>query len=255
MDITKVFVLDTPVAVAWEFLTDPRRVASCLPGAAITGQADDRTHTGTITVKVGPVSASYKGTVRFVRLDPASRTAEISASGRDTRGKGGADMTMTSRLSEQGPSETEVSVVSQVNVMGVLAQFGRGMIQDVSEQMFQRFVDALRAQLEAPAPEPQPSPAPTPAGAEAHASPDHEGDAAAYPNPDPQPRGWSDAAAFRPGAMPPRPASPPIEVFSFGSAVVGRAVVRAARNPAVWAAALGGALAFWALRRSRRRRT
>ena len=113
---------------------------------------DERTHAGTITVKVGPVAATYKGTMRFERLDPAARTAEIVANGQDMRGKGGADMRMTSTLIERAPGETEVTITSQVNVMGILAQLGRGMIQDVSDQMFGTFVAAARAELEKPDP-------------------------------------------------------------------------------------------------------
>ncbi len=146
--IEKSFVVKAPAGRVWEFLTDPRRVATCLPGAAITEQLDDQTYAGTITVKVGPVSASYKGQVRFERLDPEVWTAELTGKGLDVRGKGGADMRMTSRLVERGPNETEVSVVSEVNVTGILAQFGRGMIQDVSDQMFQKFTEAMRAELE-----------------------------------------------------------------------------------------------------------
>ena len=74
--------------------------------------------------------------------------AEIAAAGQDVRGKGGADMRMTSRIIERGPSETEVTVTSTVNVTGILAQFGRGMIQDLSDQMFRQFTDAMRAALE-----------------------------------------------------------------------------------------------------------
>src|SRR5512133_68807 len=151
MEISKTFLLQTPVSTAWDFLTDPHRVASCLPGAALTEERGDNTFAGAITVKVGPVSATYKGVVRFERLDPVTRTAEMRASGQDVRGKGGADMHMTSRLVERAPGETEVTVVSTVNVMGMLAQFGRGMIQDVSDQMFDKFVGAMRAQLETPA--------------------------------------------------------------------------------------------------------
>lgn len=209
MEISKTFVLRTPPAAAWDFLTDPRRVASCLPGAAITGQRDERTHDGTITVKVGPVSATYRGTLRFERLDPVARTAEISATGQDVRGKGGAEMRMTSRLVERAPGETEVNVVSQVNVMGVLAQFGRGMIQDVSDQMFGRFVEAMRSQLEGPA-----------AVAAAPSEADLAGAARSSPSP---------------GA----PAVEPLDVLSLGGTVVGRAVVRAVRRPAVWAALAG----------------
>ena len=152
--IEKRFVINAAPREVWAFLTDPSKVAGCLPGAAITGQVDERTHTGTIAVKVGPVSARYKGTVRFERLDREEGVAEIAAAGQDVRGKGGADMRMTSRIIERGPSETEVTVTSTVNVTGILAQFGRGMIQDLSDQMFRQFTDAMRAALESAADRP-----------------------------------------------------------------------------------------------------
>jgi carbon monoxide dehydrogenase subunit G len=147
--IEKRFVVAAPAAAVWEFLTDPAKVASCLPGAAITGKEDDTTWVGTMTVKVGPVTASYRGKLRFERLDAEAREAEIAASGQETRGKGGADMRMKSRVVERGPRETEVTVASDVNVVGVLAQFGRGMIQDVSDQLFRKFTEGMRRQLEA----------------------------------------------------------------------------------------------------------
>ncbi len=146
--IEKSFVVKAPADRVWEFLTDPHRVAKCLPGAAITERLDDQTYAGTMTVKVGPVSTSYKGQVRFERLDSDARVAEITGRGLDVRGKGGADMRMTSRLVERGPGETEVMVTSEVSVTGILAQFGRGMIQDVSDQMFEKFTEGMRAELE-----------------------------------------------------------------------------------------------------------
>lgn len=148
IEISKSFIVNASPDATWSFLTDPVRVARCLPGAAITNQVDERTHAGTITVKVGPVAATYKGTMRFERLDAAAHTAEIVAAGQDVRGKGGADMRMTSTLVERAPGETEVRITSQVNVMGILAQFGRGMIQDISDQMFGKFVEGVRAELE-----------------------------------------------------------------------------------------------------------
>src|SRR3954453_14314228 len=152
MEISKSFVVKAPAAAVWAFLTDPAQVAKCLPGAAVTEKVDDQTYTGTMTVKVGPVTASYRGKLRFERLDEAAGEAEIVASGQETRGKGGADMRMKSRVVAKGPSETEVTVVSDVNVMGVLAQFGRGMIQDVSDQLFQKFTVGMRRELETPTP-------------------------------------------------------------------------------------------------------
>ncbi len=151
MEITKTFSVKAPPAAVWAFLTDPHRVARCLPGAALGEQLDDKTYSGTMTVKVGPVSSSYKGKVIFERLDPSTRTAEIRASGQDVRGKGGADLQLTSSVRDAGGGQTEVTAVSQVNITGLLAQMGRGMVQDVSDQIFQMFSERMRSELESPA--------------------------------------------------------------------------------------------------------
>jgi carbon monoxide dehydrogenase subunit G len=206
MEISKTFVVKASPEATWAFLTDPRRVAQCLPGAAVTDQIDEHTHAGTITMKVGPVAANFKGTMRFESLDAAARTAEIVAKGQDVRGKGGADMRMTSRLVERGPGETEVTITSNVNIIGSLAQFGRGIVQDVADQVFEKFVIAVRGHLETPA-----APAP-PAG------------------------GGPVASAAAPAAPVAEPLTsvPPIEVFSTASGAVGRAASRAAFSPALW---------------------
>lgn len=148
MRIEKSFVVKSAPATVWAFLTDPHRVARALPGAAIQEQIDPQTYTGTMTVKVGPVSTSYRGQMRFERLDAGAGVAEIVASGQDVRGKGGAEMRMTSHVVERTHGETEVTVVSDLNVTGILAQMGRGMIEQVSDQMFQIFTDAARVELE-----------------------------------------------------------------------------------------------------------
>jgi len=155
-EIVKTFVVRSPPDRVWSFLTDPEKVASCLPGAAITGKLDEKTWQGTMTVKVGPVSSSYKGKVAFEKLDAGSRTAEIVATGQDVRGRGGADLRLTSTLLPKAPGETEVTTTSRVNVTGILAQMGRGMVQDVGDQMFQIFSQRLRAELET-APQAQPA--------------------------------------------------------------------------------------------------
>jgi len=175
-DIVKTFTVRSSPEQVWSFLTDPERVARCLPGAAITGKLDDHTWQGTMTVKVGPVSSSYKGKVAFEKLDSASRTAQIVATGQDVRGRGGADLRLTSSLVAKAPGETEITTSSHVNVTGILAQMGRGMVQDVSDQMFQVFSQRVRAELEsAPAAAPPATttsapvqaPAPVPATPEA----------------------------------------------------------------------------------------
>jgi carbon monoxide dehydrogenase subunit G len=148
MEISKTFVVKASPDAVWSFLTDIQRVAHCLPGAAIGEKLDEKTFPGTMTVKVGPVSSTYRGKVVFERLDPTARTAEIVASGQDVRGKGGADLRLTSSLKARPGGETEVTAVSLVNVTGILAQMGRGMIQDVSDEMFQVFSERMRAELE-----------------------------------------------------------------------------------------------------------
>ena len=149
MRIEQKFALKASPDRVWEFLTDPVQVAACLPGAAITSQIDDRTYAGTITVKVGPVTAAYKGTVRFERLDREHLEAELVGQGQDVKGKGGAEMRMLSRLSPLDDGGTEVAVTSDVNISGILAQMGRGIIESVSNQIFQQFAATVRQKLEA----------------------------------------------------------------------------------------------------------
>ena len=211
MEIAKNFIVKASPEEVWRFLIDPRRVAQCLPGATITEQLDERTHAGTVTMKVGPVTASFKGTMRFDRIDPATRTAEIVAAGQDVRGKGGADMRMSSRLVERSPGETEVAITSNVNIVGTLAQFGRGIIQDVADQVFEKFVGAVRAQLE------------TSAGSGAASS---------------------GTVSMVPATTPlqePVAAAPPLDM----SGVVGRAAARAAGRPLFWVGMLAVLLLFY----------
>lgn len=161
MKIQQKFVLNTPRRRVWAFLTDPYQVAACLPGAIISEKIDDRTFTGTITVKVGPVTARYKGKIRFERMDSDLYEAEIIGQGQDVKGKGSAEMRMTSRLYALEGGGTEVTIISEVNLSGLLAQFGRGMVEGVSEQLFQQFAATMRSKLEAGA-----------SGAKAHAAPE-----------------------------------------------------------------------------------
>jgi carbon monoxide dehydrogenase subunit G len=219
----------------WAYLTDPYRVAPALPGAAITEKTGEGTWNGTITVKVGPVAARYKGTVRFESLDAAARTATIVAKGQDLSGRGGADMKMESRLSEKTPGETEVAMVSEVNVTGIMAQFGRGLVQDVSNQMFQKFTEAARTELEKPEPAAA-LPAPFD-GSAVVATASLESPIAAL-GATPMvvaPSASASPPAAASGAAPAPPAAaPPIEVVSFGTKILARAVGRMMRKPTFW---------------------
>ena len=248
----------------WAYLTDPYRVAPALPGAAITEKTGEGTWNGTITVKVGPVAAKYKGTVRFESMDPAARTATIVARGQDLSGRGGADMKMESRLSEKTPGETEVAMASDVNVTGIMAQFGRGLVQDVSNQMFQKFTEAVRAELERPdeaLPE-APAPAPPVAGPAAHAVDAAAPSAAAPAAPTAPPIAPTSVSGTAATASPPspsaspsaprapapaRPPAPPIEVFSFGGKILARGAGRMMRRPLFWVVVVGAAALIYRL--------
>ena len=229
LEITKRFSVKAPVAEVWAFLLDPHRVARCLPGAAITGQLDEKTYTGTMVVKVGPVGASYRGQIVFESLDPVARRAEIVGTGQDVRGKGGADLRLTSTLREGANGTTEVTAVSLVNVSGILAQMGRGMIQDVSDQMFRIFSERMRGELE--------SQATAALGATAAA-----GTAAT-----PAPAGTAPAAASTPPAVPadatapagatapPPPAAPEaLDLGAVGGKVAWGVAVRTVTSPVFW---------------------
>jgi uncharacterized protein len=246
MRIEKTVVVNAPADAVWAFLTDPARVASCLPGAAITGQLDEQTWDGTMNVKVGPVTASYRGKMKFERLDPAAREAEIAATGQETRGKGAADMRMTSRVIERGPAETEVVIVSDVNVVGVLAQFGKGMIEDVSDQMFGKFSAAMRRQLETAAPVPaamasvEVAPMSSAAPAVPSVAPAADASVAA-PIP--------SATVATPPATSPRASEEVLDLGAIGSAAAGRAAARALRNPVLWIAIVLALHLLWHLLR------
>ena len=148
MKVEERFTIDAPADAVWAFLIDPERVAAALPGAEISDKVDDTTFKGGMAVRVGPVSANYRGTVSF-ELDEATKTAVVHAKGRGMAGMGSADMRMTSQVHALGDSETEVTVDADVTISGVLAQFGRGMIEQVSKKMFGEFTAAVKQELEA----------------------------------------------------------------------------------------------------------
>src|SRR6266436_341389 len=160
IEIVKKFVINAPPAEVWGFLTDPQRVAHCMPGA------------------------------------------EIVATGQDVRGRGGADMRLTSSIKEIAPGQTEVTAASKVNITGILAQMGRGMIQDVSDHLFQIFSQCMRAELES------------------------------------TPRAVSAPAAAAPAPSAPPQA---LDLGSLGAKAAGRAAFRTVRRPSFWIAVAAAA--------------
>jgi len=145
------FTVQAPPQAVWEFLVDPRRVVTCLPGAALTEVVDERTFRGTVKVKVGPVTVSYQGKVVMGARDDAARRVTMSGEGRESGGAGSARMTMESGVTALSGGGAEVLVSSDVDIAGRLVQLGRGMIEQVSHQIFLQFADNVRATLEAEA--------------------------------------------------------------------------------------------------------
>jgi len=146
--IENTFQVADSVDRVWELLSDPRKVVICVPGAQLTETIDERTFKGSISVKVGPSVTDYKGQVHIERLDAEAHEIEMVGKGQDVRGKGSASMKMTGRIRALPDGGAEVSAVSEINVVGLLAQLGSRMIQDVSAVMFKEFVRRFQEQLQ-----------------------------------------------------------------------------------------------------------
>ena len=188
MKLEQSFTVEAPVQRVWEALIDVQRVAPCLPGAQVTEVTDDGTYHGTFSVKLGPTTAAYNGTLKLDEVDEAGRRVTMSARGTDKRGQGGASATIVSFLSEEAAG-TRVEVDTDFTITGRLARFGRGgMIEDVSRRLLGEFSACLQSTIAAaptaaPAPESSPDPtgeptasspapaAPVPAPAHEHAKP------------------------------------------------------------------------------------
>lgn len=158
MQLEYSFTVPVPVSRAWAVLLDLERVAPCVPGATLTS-FDGEAFTGTVRVRLGPVSLTYQGKGRFVSRDEQAGRVVIEASGRDARGAGTAatTATMTLRPTEDQAS-TVVDVVADLSVTGRPAQFGRGMIAEVGGKLVGQFADCLAGRLaESPPASPEPA--------------------------------------------------------------------------------------------------
>ena len=145
MELNNEFRVAVPVADAWKVLTDVERIAPMLPGAQLQEVEGDE-YRGVVKVKVGPITAQYKGTATFVDKDEAAGRVVLKATGRDTRGQGNASALITATMTPDGEG-TKVSVGTELTVTGKVAQFGRGVLADVSSKLIGQFVDALEADL------------------------------------------------------------------------------------------------------------
>jgi len=145
--IEKTVQVNQPIEKVWALLTDPRKVATCVPGAKITEQVDDKTYKGTISVKVGPAVSEYSGELQIVRIDPENFEIELLGKGQDVRGRGSASLKMTGKLRVVDGGRTEMTSVSEVNLVGIVAQMGARVITEVSNVMFGQFTKNLQARL------------------------------------------------------------------------------------------------------------
>ena len=145
MNISDQFRVNVPVDEAWRVLLDVERIAPCMPGAQLQEIEGDE-YRGVVKVKVGPITAQYKGAARIIEADEAARRIVLKGEGRDTRGQGNASATVTVLLAADG-SGTQVSVDTDLNVTGKVAQFGRGVMADVSSKLLGQFVSCLESNV------------------------------------------------------------------------------------------------------------
>jgi carbon monoxide dehydrogenase subunit G len=148
MDIENSFTVDAPIENAWVLLTNLAEIAPCLPGAKLTDETDG-VYSGGIKIKVGPVTSEYKGSAEFVEKDDEAYRAVISGKGRDTRGAGNAQALITAQMTAVG-DKTRVDILTDLKVSGKVAQFGRGVMQDVSTKLMGQFAECLESKIGEP---------------------------------------------------------------------------------------------------------
>ena len=208
MEFTDEFRVSLPVEPAWDLLNDVERIAPCMPGARLTGAEGD-TYQGAVKVRVGPVVVEYKGTATIQERDRTDHAMSLRAAGRDSRGQGNAEAVVTALLAPDGDG-TRVTVTTRLTVTGKIAQFGKGVIEDVSKKLLAQFTTNLEDMLAAAPPEEAPASeisepvaAPAPAPAAAHAAAVSESTASDAATPE---AGAAEPAAAEPAA--PKPTAP-----------------------------------------------
>src|SRR4051794_18942665 len=149
MKLENEFTVPASIDEAWAFLLDVPRVAPCLPGASVEEGGEDGEYQGAMKLKIGPITASYKGTVKIQEADEATHRVAMRAQAKDARGQGTAAATITSTM-EETPEGTKVVVETDMRVTGPAAQFGRGVMQDGSARLRRRFAGCLAEHMSGP---------------------------------------------------------------------------------------------------------
>ncbi|WP_433308545.1 SRPBCC domain-containing protein [Micromonospora sp. CA-269861] len=253
MKITNEFAVTVPIDRAWAVLTDLEGLAPCLPGAQLTG-VDGDVYQGRVRVKVGPVVSEFAGTARFVEKDDTAWRGVIDAKGRDARSTGTASALVTAHLRPDG-ERTVVSVDTDLKISGKLAQFGSGMIKEVSGKLLAQFVANLEAKLAAEPPTPQPNAEPSSPQPNAEPS-------SPQPNAEPMPAAPATAVATTPStaavaptpstaAVAPSPVAPsPVEPEALDLlSIAGGSVTRRLVPVLVGLVAVGAVIAWLVARR------
>ncbi len=145
MELTNDFVIDRPVDETWKILNDLEFIAPCMPGAQLTEIEGDE-YRGNVKIKVGPISAQYKGKASFLEQNVEAKTAKLKAEGRDPR-QGNANALVSATMVPEGDSGTKVTIHTDLKLSGKVASFGRGIIEDVSKNILGQFTENLRIKL------------------------------------------------------------------------------------------------------------
>ncbi|MEJ7773534.1 MAG: SRPBCC family protein, partial [Nocardioidaceae bacterium] len=146
MELSHRFTVPVSIEAAWAAFNDLEQIAPCFPGAALTSFDGERFE-GLCKVKLGPISLQYTGTGRFVERDETAKRAVIEAKGKDKRGNGTAAAAVIARLSATGDNATDVEVKTDLTITGRPAQFGRGVMQEVSDKLLTQFTACLETRL------------------------------------------------------------------------------------------------------------
>ncbi|MBV6425612.1 MAG: hypothetical protein KIPDCIKN_00093 [Haliscomenobacter sp.] len=144
--IQKEFDIDQPIGLVWKALADPEYIVTCVPGASLTEKVDDRNFKGEVVAKFGPIKATYTGDIEIQELDETNHVMVLKGKGLDSKGKGSADMIMNGTLTETD-GKTHVKFSMNIAIVGMLAQFGSRLINDVSDQLLNQFVENFKAKL------------------------------------------------------------------------------------------------------------
>jgi carbon monoxide dehydrogenase subunit G len=232
MQIENSFAVKAAPDRVYEFLLDVNNVVSCVPGAELSEVVDPNTFKGKVRIKVGPVTVSYNGTARITARDAETRTATLEAEGRETTGSGTANATTVMTVAADGESST-VTLTTDFTVVGRVAQFGRGIMEDVSRHLVGQAAECIQSKLEAPPP------------SAAATADDGTSGAASRTTP-----------ATPAVSSPPPPASQPaaLDAVALGRAVAKERLSRLRVRPQTIAIGLAGLISLLLLRRARRSR-